>query len=433
VNRQTTLLLGAALEACFLGILCLGDLRLHVTAFLVWFGLAFSTYLAALVRLLGRNRAPGPGPAGILLAAALFRVTIFFSPPSLSDDIYRYLWEGNLVLHGENPFRHPPDAPELARYRDASSSRINHPEVSTIYPPAAQLAFAAARAVSASPRSMKALAALGDLLLAALLVRVLTAAGRDPRLVLVYAWHPLPVLELAGSGHIDGLAILFLVLSLHLLVTGRAGLSSFTLALSFLTKLFAAALLPVYALRVRPVRLAAIFAGCTLLFFLPFLDAGPQLFRGGLTYAARWRYNGSVFELVAWAVGSPPLAKAVVGGAFAAAALLLARRSGDPFHAAFCLAGLYVLLSPTVHPWYALWFLPFLCLYPRPAWIYLSGAVALSYHVLGGWAARGEWNEAPWVRAAAFVPFFVLLLLETARRPRPFLFRGRTVQSRHRP
>jgi alpha-1,6-mannosyltransferase len=406
-------LVGAGMEVCFLGLCLLGDLRFHVGTFLTVFLLAFLLYLSALVRIRRPKSRSVPGPSLILAVAFLFRATILFAPPSLSDDVYRYLWEGNLVLHGENPFEHPPEAPELVPFRDPDFKRINHPEVSTIYPPVAQGVFAVSRAISRHPLSMKAAAALADLALVFLLLRVLAARGRDPRLVLVYAWHPLPVLEFAGSGHIDVVAVLFLVLSLHLLVAGRFGWSSLALSFSFLTKPFACALLPFYWFRVPRARFLAIFLACILLCFLPFLGAGPSLLRGGLAYAARWRFNGSAFDLLVWATGSVPASKMIVGAIFAAAAVWLAPRAEDPFRVGFTLTGLYVLLSPTVHPWYATWFLPFLCLEPRASWIYLSGAVVLSYQVLGGWAAQGHWIEAPWVRIVEYVPFFLLLAVET--------------------
>jgi len=423
------------METCFAGIVLLGDLRFHLSVFLAVFFLAFLLYLSAVMLIRS-----GSGPSRLQMAwilgmALLFRASLLCSQPSLSDDIYRYLWEGNLVLHGENPFTHPPDDPALAAYRGPDFQRINNPEVSTIYPPVAQGVFAAARAVSPRPRAMQGAAALADMLLVLLLLRVLTTAGRDPRWVLVYAWHPLPVMEFAGSGHIDVVAILFLVLSLYLLTTGRSGWSSLALALSFLTKLFACALLPLYWFRVPRLRLAGIFLSCTLLAFLPFLNAGNALFRGGLAYASRWRSNGSVFDLLVWMTGSITVSKVLIGSTFALAAVLLARRNADPFRVAFSLAGLYVILSPTVHPWYAAWFLPFLCLYPRASWLTLSGTVVLSYHVLGGWATRGEWIEAPWVRIVEYTPFFLLLLLESARRflpcrgSFPFPGRGHTIRS----
>ena len=406
---------GVGIEACLLALVALGDLKLHIPFFLALFFIAFGLYAAALAVIL-RWRRPGPGTlALILLLSLLFRMTLVLAPPSLSDDIYRYVWEGTLVLDGVNPFSRAPEDPSLTSYRDEYYELINHREISTIYPPAAQVLFAASQVLYPGPASVKVLVALGDFLLVLLLRRILVARGANPGWVLLYAWSPLSLVEFSGNGHIDVFAILLLVLSLHLLDQGRVRWSVLTLSLSFLTKLFAICLLPLYWLRQRRVKPLLPFAVLSLVAFLPFVDAGGSLFRGGLEYATRWRHNGSGFDLLVLITTSPSLSKALIGLFFSAGAVLAARKwRQEPFHAALFLAGLFVILSPTVHPWYVVWVLPFVCLHPRASWLYLSGAVALSYLVLQGYAATGEWVESTWVRLVEYVPFYLLLLLETA-------------------
>ena len=246
--------IGAGLQACLLALVAIGDLRLHIPAFLAVFVTAFGLYVASLAFLRARGHAPPRALAAILFLSLLFRVTLVFSPPSLSDDIYRYLWEGRLVLNGANPFTQAPDDPSLAPYRDEYHGLINNREISTIYPPVAQAIFAVSQTFSRHPTPMKALAALGDFLLVLLLWRILVVRQMSPGRVLVYAWNPLPLIEFSGSGHIDVFAILFLLLSLHLLDRERGGWSALALGLSFLTKFFAVCLLPLFWLRRRRVR-----------------------------------------------------------------------------------------------------------------------------------------------------------------------------------
>lgn len=413
VSVRALIVLGAGIEACLLAVVSLGDLRPHIPLFLGAFLAAFGLYVASLVSIRRRGRIPRAALALILLLSFLFRATLVFAPPSLSDDIYRYLWEGRLVLDGVNPFTHPPEDPSLATYRDEYFELINNREISTIYPPLAQALFAASQVVSHRPMAMKGLAALGDVLLVLLLWRILVAKRMNPHGVLLYAWNPLPLVEFSGSGHIDVFAILFLLWALHLLERGRGGWSALVLSLSFLTKLFAVCLLPLCWLRERGARSLLLFAGLSLIAFLPFFDAGAALLRGGVEYSTRWRYNASAFDLLVWMTGGIALSKMLIGIAFGAAALLVAhRRKGEPFYAGFFLAGLFVILSPTVHPWYVLWVLPFLCFHPRASWLYLSGAVVLSYWVLHGYALTGEWAESTWVRLVEYVPFYLLLFLE---------------------
>ena len=405
--------MGAGLQACMLALVAIGDLRLHVPAFLAVYLTAFGLYIAALAFLRAQRRAAPGGLAAILFLSLLFRVTLIFSPPSLSDDIYRYLWEGRLVLNGANPFAQAPDDPSLAPYRDEYHGLINNRGISTIYPPVAQGIFAVSQTFSRHPTPMKALAALGEFLLVLLLWRVLVARGMNPGKVLLYAWNPLPLIEFSGSGHIDVYAMLFLLLSLHLLDRERGEWSALALGLSFLTKFFAVCLLPLFWLRQRRAPPLLAFALLSLIAYLPFLDAGTDLFRGGVEYSTRWRFNGSIFELMVWITGAVSPSKALIGLLFGGATWLAARRwREEPFRAALFLAGLFVILSPTVHPWYVTWPLPFLCLYPRASWLYLSGAVVLSYWVLRGYAVTGEWIESSWVRPLEYAPFYLLLLLE---------------------
>ena len=73
------------------------------------------------------------------------------------------------------------------------------------------------------------------------------------------------------------------------------------------------------------------------------------------------------------------------------------------------------MLTPTVQPWYLVWIVPFLCLYPNPAWILLSGLVAVSYHVVIGFVLTESWEEETWVRFVQYVPFYGLLFVQSLR------------------
>ncbi len=406
------ILAGAGMEAGYLFIRALGDLRFNLPFFLGVFSILFLLYFFLVLRV--RDGAGGSSRSllVILLFSLIFRVTTLLSTPSLSDDIYRYLWEGNLVLNGENPFTHAPDDPALIPYRGATFHLINHKEISTIYPPVAQFLFAVSQAVARHPLSMKGLFMIGDLLVVLLLWRILLRRKEDPRRVLFYAWNPLPVMEFSGAGHVDGLAVGFLLLSLYLLAVKRSAWAWLSLSLSILTKYFSVCLVPLYWLREKKIGLLLILCLSILLAYLPFIGAGTALLEGGKQYTEHWRYNGSVFDLVVWVTGSLIASKALIAVAFLAAAVILPLRFSDPFRVAFVLAGLYVVLSPTLHPWYVTWVLPFLCLFPRYAWLYLSGAVVVSYWILGDYAAAGVWKEAPWVRVVEYAPFYALLAME---------------------
>ena len=124
--------------------------------------------------------------------AVLFRLLLLDTAPSLSDDIYRYLWDARVQAAGGNPYAHAPDAAPLEGLRDEDWSRINHPELVTVYPPVAQWFFLAAHLVWPGVTGLKAALVLCDLLLIAVLWRLLRVRGQRPERALLYAWHRSP-------------------------------------------------------------------------------------------------------------------------------------------------------------------------------------------------------------------------------------------------
>lgn len=432
MRRNLGLLLsGAGLEAAFLYLLGLGELGRQVPRLWAGLGLAFSAYLAAAVLLWRR-------PAGslrlLLGLALLFRLTLFFSPPSLSDDIYRYVWDGRVQRAGVNPYQYPPEAPELAFLRDALYPGINHKDIPTIYPPLAQLFFRLVCQVSPTLGGMKAGLLLVEAGLILLLVRVLRQRRQDPRRVLLYAWNPLSVVEVAGSGHVDPLGICLLLLALYWLAQGRRSEAVWGLAGAFLSKLVPVLVLPVFWRHLRPPAAGAptTWSGGRRLLpllwlpalaglgFAPFAGAGLQVLAGLQAYALKWRFNDSLFALCYYLFhpASPGgeetallQAKLVCGGLLLLAVLWACWRFADPFQAAFAALGSYLLLSPTVHPWYLLWVLPFLALFPHPAWLFLSGSIFLAYEALVGYSMSGIWMEHAWVKWVEYAPFYLLLAL----------------------
>ena len=422
------LLIGSGLEAILLILVFVGDLRAQVPHF--WAGIfpAFLLYLLAILYICKR---PTGSLRLILLFALLFRLTFWWSPPTLSDDIYRYIWDGRVQLTGINPYLYPPQAEELAHLRNELYPGINHKEISTIYPPLSQLFFRLVCALHPGPGLMKFGLLLCEFGLVLLLVAILRQRSQDPRRVLLYAWSPLAIVEVAGSGHSDALGIFLLMLSLYWLAGRCSTAAVWALAASFLGKLFPALVLPLFwrylapeggfsSLRrwfhLRSRRAFIWFPLLTLLGFLPFLDAGPKLFAGLQTYLVKWRFNDAAFALLYDAlfhtVGSDHalgIARWLSAGFLLLVALWASVRFADPYRAAFWIMGAYLLLSPTLHPWYLLWILPFLPLFAHPAWILFSGLVFLAYEVLIDYSKTGIWTEQAWVKWAQYGPFYFFL------------------------
>ena len=217
----------------------------------------------------------------IFLVAFCARLVLVPQMPTVSDDIYRYVWDGRIQEAGVNPYRYAPNDPAVARFRDgAIYPGINRKPVPTIYPPVAQAVFRGIYTLH--PNSVAwtkfALSVL-DLATAGLLVGLLIRAGVRPDRVLLYAWHPLLLLEVGHSGHIDVVAALFVVLALQARAMDRSARSGALLACATLVKFYALVALPAFLTTPhRTLRLLAGLIATTVLAYLPFLSVGTRIF-----------------------------------------------------------------------------------------------------------------------------------------------------------
>ncbi|HEX2941704.1 MAG TPA: hypothetical protein VHO91_11705, partial [Rhodopila sp.] len=205
-----------------------GDLIIGALAktrlFVAITGLSVVVYLLA-VRTVVR-RAPARGSLWIvLLVAVAMRLPLIAAPPFLSSDVYRYVWDGRVQAAGINPYRYIPAAPALAFLRDqAVYPNINRADwAPTIYPPAAQVIFAAVGQVWSSVTGIKLAMVAFEALAVFCLLRLLAIAGLPSERVLIYAWNPLAAWAFAGNGHIDAAAIGLLAAALLLRARHRDG------------------------------------------------------------------------------------------------------------------------------------------------------------------------------------------------------------------
>ena len=394
----------------------MGDWRAELGRFQALALAAFAAYALAVARRAGWKALPGATTFVVLVAIAL-RVAVFPVPPTLSDDVYRYVWEGRVLAAGANPYAHAPADPALARFRDADVfPRVNHPELAAVYPPLAEAGFALVARVSATPVAMKLWVLLHDVALCALLAWWCRARGGSAWDGLVYAWNPLVVVEYAGSAHHDPTGILWLVLALALAERRRGAASAASLAAAVLVKLVS---LPALAFLWREwparVRVAAALLLATGLAAYVGLSRGPQ--SGLAAFAGRWRHNDALFGLMAAAL-SERAARVVVVGMLVILVAFLWRR-GTPALAAtrLCLrTGL--LLGPVLHPWYLGWVLALEPLGPSPAWLALSCTVLLGYGSFAPPAEGGAYHPGAWVRLVEFGLPAVLAWATLRRRDR---------------
>ncbi len=359
-----------------------------------------------------------PATLGVILGFALtFRLLLLPTPPVLSSDIFRYVWDARIQGAGINPYvSRPADFTTEEVRVDPLFQQQNRPLARTIYPPLAQAAFRAVRAVAGeSVTAMKAMMLLGDLATIAILMFFLTTLGLPRTRIILYAWHPLVVFEIAGSGHVDALAIPFMLLAILAWRRGWNAPAGAALGAATLVKIFPILLLPAFLGRRRwPLLLAcAVTIG---LAYLPFL---PMAGLGVLGHLPRFlsdpgeTFNPSLMGLVplmlGWISQAPLYWASWIGMAALAATLLWLLRSQadsvDALLARIWLVGTAMtLLTLTLHPWYLLWLVPLLAIQPRIAWLYLTGAISVSYlFYLVTPPARGA------IGLLEYLPFFLLL------------------------
>ena len=312
-----------------------------------------SVYAVAAAAWLVTRRATLTFPI-VLGIAIVLRLLILFSEPRLSNDVYRYMWDGRVLASGANPYlRAPAESP--------GHEKINHPEIRTIYPPHAQLLFAVVHDL----QLWKVLILACDVVTIVLLRSSMPAA-------LSYAIFPPAIFEGAWSGHIETVAALLLLVAVRRRSAGAVALAAGL-------KISPIAALPALVLADRCLgdrgraRFLAIAALVLFVPAVPFLMSGP-LMPGFRDFAYRWVFNSpaydAAFALVdasllksLWTSMKDPmgleswspfiyrhlyddfLARALLA-ACAAVAIWKARRN-----AAWSIGAL-LLLSPVIHPWY---------------------------------------------------------------------------------
>ena len=211
----------------------------------------------------------------IILVGLGLRLALFFTEPALEDDHNRFLWEGALVVNGISPYAVSPEAAHraaletrlgrLAQEAGPILDRVNHPELTSTYPPVAQAAFAVSYLIAPwSLTAWRLILLACDLACAALLIALLRQAGRSELWVALYFWNPIVIKELINSAHMEGVLMALVLAALLLLTRKRHGTGLAVLGLAIGTKLWPVLLAPLFLRRLWP-RPVAFVAGTGLL------------------------------------------------------------------------------------------------------------------------------------------------------------------------
>jgi alpha-1,6-mannosyltransferase len=383
-------------------------------------GIVWAAAAAAVTRSTDRR----PALALILGTAILLRLLALGTPVFLSDDINRYIWDGRVQAAGINPYRYIPTDPDLARLRDdAIYPNINRNNYApTIYPPVAQMLFLLANRVGETVLAVKLVSVVVEAVGIGALLLILRAAGEPREHILLYVWHPLPIWEIAGSGHIDAAIVAFIALALAAAVAGRRAWSGAALAAATLVKFFPLVLAPALW---RPAksnlgdwRWPAAFIAVIIAAYLPYVGVGSRVIGFLPRYVAEENLvSGTGFWVLDTIRRVVPMPLAAYLGlsitVMAGLTIGALRRPADPGSSlpwATALATAALFFASPHYPWYFVWLVALLTVAPWwPAW-WLTLTAVLLY-----WDART--GQIPfWAGFTIYGGFVILCGVELARR-----------------
>jgi alpha-1,6-mannosyltransferase len=247
----------------------------------------------------------------IIAFAVFFRLIFLFSIPPLSDDFYRFVWDGRMIFDGINPYLVLPS--EFIQTTSSNDfhflfENMNSQNYFTVYPPFNQLLFGLASLLGGGSiyfeiiilRSFIILAEIGTMLM---LPKLLTKFNLNKNLSLFYILNPLIIIELTGNLHFEGVMIFFIIAAIYFLVKNQLLLSSLFWALAIGTKLIPLIFLPVLIKVVGVKKSLYHFIitafGCILM-FLPFLsnELISNFFSSLDLYFQSFEFNASIYFLV---------------------------------------------------------------------------------------------------------------------------------------
>jgi alpha-1,6-mannosyltransferase len=328
----------------------------------------------------------------ILGVAILCRLVVLYPAPYLSSDVYRYVWDG-IVQHAHiSPYRYVPGDPALHFLRAPNLDLFDHINrrdyARTIYPPAAQALFYVITAISPTVVFMKTVMVLFEGVTLYALIQLLAALGRPREQILLYAWCPLLIWEIAGSGHLDSVAMALIALALLARYRNRPIATGLFLALAILTKMYPILLLPALYRR-GDYKMPATVAAVIAIAYAAYSSVGTLVFGFLFGYAKEEGLDTGVrYFLLDWAQRLPGLHHLPLSAFFLLCAAIFTaltvwswRSAAQPdspplafLAPTFAFAAALMLLFSPHYAWYIAWLVPFFCLLPNlPTAVYLMG------------------------------------------------------------
>ncbi len=315
-----------------------------------------------------------------IITGIFFRILLLFAIPALSDDFYRFVWDGRLLSHGLNPYTILPA--EFVQSIDFKPiigdksifDKLNSPNYYTVYPPLNQFIFGISAWLSPNNLWLNVIflrvfilsAEVGILLIIAKLSAKKIKLSSNPKVIALYAFNPLIIIELCGNLHFEGVVMFFVVWAFYVGIKERFHLffSAFLFACAVCVKLLPLVFIPLVIKKIgfkKGIWYGALVATFCGFFFLPFFDKAliEKLFSSVNLYFQKFEFNASIYYLLRevgyWIWGYNIigfLGKTLAFITFSSI-ILISWKVKDIHQAALFILTLYFAMATTIHPWYA--------------------------------------------------------------------------------
>jgi alpha-1,6-mannosyltransferase len=407
--------------------------RDHFVQLLIAFVVLFALYW-----LLLRNKVLTENVALAIAIALVFRLSLLMATPALTDDYYRFIWDGLLVANGQNPYLVLPSAYiQGAQLAPGISLDLYHglnsPDYYSVYPPVCQFIFGISARICAGNilsniiviRVLVLLAECGSIFFLFKLAKLLKAPAVTP---FIYALNPLVILELSGNLHPEAFMIFFTLLAAYLLMKGKQAYSALSFGLAVGVKLIPLIFLPLLIKRLgfaKSIRYIVIVAGVFAILFAPFFSIeAVQNFLSSLTlYFKVFEFNAAFYYLARWLgyqiAGYNTIAFTGTALSVVSFGLIIALACTEKqtdwkslfSRMLFCLT-IYLLFATTVHPWYITTLVAITALTRYRYALVWSLLAVLSYAAYQG----RPYTENLWLVAIEYVAVAGFIIFELARR-----------------
>jgi hypothetical protein len=414
VSLVVSLLLAAA------GMLSLHFLPFHPIISYTAAFIASSAFFLAAAYWLMKKEMPEKIVFAFLGLAFLLRLSFLWTQPIGSDDLYRYWWDGKVQASSVNPYAYAPNSPELKHLSTPEiPSRVNHPELKTLYFPLSEWIFYAAYSMSGeSVWGIKLLLLISEVC-AVIGLMLLTGKLAVPRrFILLYALCPMLVFEYAIDAHVDAFGLPLLIFALFFYFDKKKLLAMILLGLSLSIKPTALVLLPVFFFAEKEWKSRIMIALVPLVTlgvqFAPyFISANPL--EALTTFTKNWTFNGFVFNVLNSWLQNNQQSRLICSALLGVIVLLLAISKRDMLEKIYFAVLFLLLLSPVVHPWYVGWLAALVPVARKWSGVIFLALLSLTCFTYISYQLDGVWKEEPLWWLLEYLPVTAALALELTR------------------